>query len=651
MTDRLPGYQGCILRYDLTTGVAERWAPPAALYRAWLGGSALAARLAWDLLGPDLARIAPFDPANPVLVMAGPLTDSRLPGLPRFTVSARSPQTNLWAESNCGGYFGAELKFAGYDGLIVTGAAAAPAVLVIADDAVTLLPADDVWGQDAYTATDRLAGRHALPMPGGRRRLAQVMTIGPAGEHRVRYAALINHKAHLSARTGLGAVLGSKQLKALVVVGSGGPAPPADPALLRAVRWRMLERIKGSLVLGALHEYGTSGALELGMYEGDVPVGNWRESPDWHEAAARLGGAALADSILAGRHTCYACPIACKRVVAVPDGPYQTAKGAGPESETVAAFGTLLGNSNLAAVARANDLCNRLGMDTISCGATIAFAVECYEQGVLTAADTGGLALRWGDVDTVLALLPAIATRQGFGDWLADGSAALAERLGPAATPFLSTVKRLEAPMHDPRAFHGLGLAYATAPGGASHTADITYPVESGSQQLAIRGLEGRGLPREDQDRGLLVMQAQNLNQVYGMALAFCQLAGRAFAADDILDAYAAVTGVRWTVDDLMAAGDRIWNLKRGLAYLCGARQADDTLPSRLRKRATARPGEGPPLDLDALLADFYRLRELDSLGRPSRARLEAAGLADLAAVLYDSSYGLPAAAGQKPAV
>src|SRR5207248_1091232 len=235
-------------------------------------------------------------------------------------------------------------------------AAAQPSYLLIADGTVLLLPAGDLWGQDAYAANDALAARHALPLPDNRRRLAQVMTIRPAGEHRVRYAALINHKAHLSARAGLGAVFGSKNLKAVVVVGSGGPAAPADAALLRVVRWRMLERIKGSLVIANLHEYGTSGALELGMYEGDIPVGNWRESPDWHEAAARLGGAAMADSILAGRHTCYACPIACKRVVEVASGPYQTAKGAGPESETVAAFGPLIGNANLEAVARANDL-------------------------------------------------------------------------------------------------------------------------------------------------------------------------------------------------------------------------------------------------------------------------------------------------------
>ncbi len=618
MDTHLPGYRGAILRYDLSAGRADVWAPPAALYRDWIGGSALAARLAWEWLGPGLADVAPFDPRNPFMVLAGPLTDSRLPGLPRFTVSARSPQTDLWGESNCGGYFGAELKFAGYDGLVLTGAAPEPSYLVIADSTVALLPAGDVWGQDAYAATDILAARHALVQPDGRRRLAQVMTIGPAGEHRVRFAALINHKAHLSARSGLGAVLGSKNVKAIVVVGSRGPAPVADPALLRTVRWRMLGRIKDSLVLANLHEYGTGGALELGMYEGDVPVGNWRESPDWHEAAARLGGAAMADGILAGRHTCYACPIACKRVVEVTAGPYRTPRGAGPESETVAAFGTLIGNSNLEAVARANDLCNRLGMDTISCGATIAFATECYEQGLLTAAETDGVALRWGDVDTVLALLPRIARREGFGAWLADGSAALAARLGPAAAPFLTTVKRLEAPMHDPRATRGLGLSYATAPGGASHTADLTYAAASGTQRLAIPGLDG-GLPVEDQDEGLLVMQAQNLNQVYGMALAFCHLAGRAFDAADILDAYAAATGVRSTVADLLAAGDRIWNLKRGLAYLCGARRADDTLPSRLRRRARPRAGDPPGPELEQLVADFYALRELDAAGRPAR--------------------------------
>jgi aldehyde:ferredoxin oxidoreductase len=456
---------------------------------------------------------------------------------------------------------------------------------------------------------------------------------------------LLNHKHHLSARSGLGAVFGSKNLKAVVCVGSGGAATPADPAALRAIRWRMLARIKESLVIQTLGELGTSGALELGMYEGDVPVINWRETPDWHEAAAALGGTALADSILVGRHTCYACPIACKRTIEVREGKYKTPRGAGPESETVAAFGTLLGNANLAAVAHANDLCNRWGMDTISCGATIACAVECFEHGLLTPADTGGLTLRWGDVDTALALIPLIATRTGFGAWLADGSAALVARLGPAAAPFLTTVKGLEAPMHDPRAIPGLGLSYATAPGGASHTADLTYPLASGTQILdfGFSILEGDQGSEESlqnpkskiQNRQAQeVIAAQDANQVYGMALAFCHLAGRAFDEGDILDAAAAVTGQRWTMAALLATGARIWYLKRVLSWVCGARAVDDALPSRLTRRRAPRPDDAPAVDLPALLAAFYALRDLDAEGRPSADRLRAVGLGDVAAAL-----------------
>jgi aldehyde:ferredoxin oxidoreductase len=458
-------------------------------------------------------------------------------------------------------------------------------------------------------------------------------------------------------------VFGSKNLKAVVCVGSSGAAPPADPAALRAIRWRMLARIKESLVIQTLGELGTSGALELGMYEGDVPVINWRETPDWHEAAAALGGTALADSILVGRHTCYACPIACKRTIEIREGKYKTPRGAGPESETVAAFGTLLGNANLEAVARANDLCNRWGMDTISCGATIACAVECFEHGLLTPADTGGLVLRWGEVDTALALIPLIATRTGFGAWLADGSAALVARLGPAAAPFLTTVKGLEAPMHDPRAVPGLGLSYATAPGGASHTADLTYPLASGTQRGWGTGVGGWGLKSAGEGSGIRdqgsgeaipnphpptpiphplraaydVIAAQDANQVYGMALAFCHLAGRAFDEGDILDATAAVTGQQWTVDELLATGARIWYLKRVLSWVCGARAVDDALPARLTRRRAPRPDDAPAVDLPALLTAFYTLRDLDAEGRPSLDQLRAVGLADVAAALGGS--------------
>jgi aldehyde:ferredoxin oxidoreductase len=286
-------------------------------------------------------------------------------------------------------------------------------------------------------------------------------------------------------------------------------------------------------------------------------------------------------------------------------------------------------------------------MDTITCGATIACATECFEHGLLTATDTGGLTLRWGDVDTVLALIPLIATRSGFGAWLADGSAALVARLGPAARPFLTTVKGLEAPMHDPRAFPGLGLAYATAPGGASHTADLTYPLASGTQRGWELGDAAGSGGHTNEDtlapppnpaalaQAADVIHAQDANQVYGMALAFCHLAGRAFDEHEILAATTAVTGLRWTLSDLLATGARIWYLKRVLSWACGARAADDMLPDRLRHRRAPRPDEAASVDLPAMLAAFYGLRDLDAEGRPSAARLQAVGLADVAATLY----------------
>jgi aldehyde:ferredoxin oxidoreductase len=408
-----------LLAIDLRSGQTEIKNLPPDEFRTYIGGSALAARLFFEAGGHE---INPLAAESPLFITTGPLVGTNFPGSSRFFLCARSPMTGIWGESACGGSFGAELKKAGFDGVILNGKAPKPSYILIEDGQAIISDAADLWGQDTYATVDELKKRH------DGKRSARVLAIGPAGENLVKYAAVCHDKAHYFGRTGMGAVMGSKNLKAVVARGSD-KVPVADEAKYQTARKAALAAIKESMISASMHDLGTAAAMDMGMLTGDVPFKNW-SSGGAEELAAALGGPAIHEKILKGRKACYACPIGCKPVVAVDSPAYAVAKGPGPEYETCAAFGTMIMNPNLEAVAHINSLCNRLGLDTLTCGATVAFVMECFEKHLLSREDLDGLELDWGNVDAAIAMVKKIAAREGFGDRAAEGSLALARDMG-----------------------------------------------------------------------------------------------------------------------------------------------------------------------------------------------------------------------------
>jgi aldehyde:ferredoxin oxidoreductase len=607
------GYSGKLLAIDLASGMQDEIALDPELARTTIGGSGLAARVYFDLMGQH-APAGPLEPAAPLIVMTGPVAGHPLPGSSRIAICGRSPQTGFWGEASCGGFFAPALKGAGFDGLIITGAAAAPIYLLVENGRAELRDAAGLWGGDTYATDDALKAQHGTS--------ARTLSIGPAGESLVRFAAVLHDKGHAAGRTGMGAVMGSKRLKAIVAVGSGKPAVAARAAL-KPMRESVLARQQENLTSQTLQVYGTDGAMYLGSLMGDVPLRNWSLGAWDDEAVQALDGTAMEETILTGTGTCHSCTVACKREVAVPDAPYRVAKGPGPEYETVAAFGSMTLMPDLKAVAAANDRCNRYGLDTISCGATIAFAIEAAERGLLESD------LAWGDAAGILKAVDDIAYRRGIGDLLAEGSARAAIRLGPEAEEFAVTVKGLELPMHSPRAYHGLGLGYATATRGACHNAANVY-LEMGGVLYPELGLEGALTEQSSEGKALLSARGQDYACVQNAAC-FCVLNNLNYTVTETVAALVAITGFPYSLEEIVMTGERLWQLKHGINLLLGATAADDRLPPRLLEPLADGPTAGSAPDMALMLSEFYSLRDLDVTGRPSRARLEHLGLEALA--------------------
>ena len=615
------GYAGRYLSVDLTAGRCSDFVVDDQLRRKFIGGSSLGAKLYLDgyPLGVD-----PLAPESPLMVMAGPMVGSGFPGTSRFAVCAKSPLTGIWGEAACGGTFGPELKRSGYDGMVITGRAAKPVWLSIAEGEAHLLDAAGLWGKDLYETTDLLKKDD----PG-----RKVLAIGPAGENLVRFAAIGNDKGHFVGRTGLGAVMGAKRLKAICVRGTGTLAK-ADESRYREIQKAALREIKESALAGSLRAMGSDANMDIGMINGDVPVRNWTVGEDF-ELSAALSGPTLSETYLTRAHACANCPVACKRVVKVPDGPFRTEEGPGPEYETCATFGTMIMNRDLAGVIKANELCNRYGMDTISCGSVIAWTMELFEKGILTTTETDGLEMTWGNMEAVLLLLPRIARREGFGGILAEGSLRAAQKIGGEAVDSVVHVKGLDLPMHDPRGFHGMGLAYMMSNRGACHLQHAVLAAEQGMAswpQLFPMKDDYQGTTSEG--KAELVYHAENYG-ILGNSLAICHYLTDCLKPETIRDAFNAITGFDFTFGDLMTCGARDWMLKRGINNLLGVTAKDDCLPKRIMTPLKEGAGAGSIPDVEKLKSEYYALRGLDERGIPRKAKLRELGLDELGERLH----------------
>jgi len=430
------GYTGKILEINLSNGKIETKSIKEEDQRKFLGGSGLAAKIFFDFFD---TKVDPLSPENPLIVMTGPVVGTQFPGTSRFAVCGKSPLTGIWGEGTCGGNFGPELKFAGIDGIVFKGASPAPIYLSIEDDRVELRDASDLWGMDNYSVTDFLKERH------GKEKGPKVLSIGPAGENLVKFAAICNDKGDFIGRVGMGALMGSKKLKALVVKGTK-KVEVSHPEEYAALRKSLIVKSRDAMPAQSLRSMGSDAGMDLGMMTGDIPIKNWMVGEDF-ELSANLGGPSLTEKYLTRNHACSFCPIACKRVVRVDDGPFKTEEGPGPEYETCCSFGTLIMNYDLAGVIKANEWCNRYGMDTISCGATIAFAMEAFEKGLITKRDTDGIDLTWGNVTGAIELVHKIAKKEGIGAVLSEGSREAAKRLGKGAEEFSESLCCLPAPL------------------------------------------------------------------------------------------------------------------------------------------------------------------------------------------------------------
>lgn len=618
------GYVGNILEIDLRTGKKEKISIEEEERRKFLGGSGLAARIFFDSFDP---KVDPLAPGNPLIVMTGPVVGTRFPGTSRFAVCGKSPLTGIWGEGTCGGNFGPELKFAGMDGIIFKGASPSPVYLVIEDDQIEIRDAKDLWGMDNYSATDFLKERH------GKEKRPKILSIGPAGENLVKFAAICNDKGDFIGRTGMGALMGSKKLKAVVVKGTK-KVEISFPEEYATLRKSLIVKSRDAVLAQSFRSMGTDAGMDLGMMTGDVPIKNWMIGEDF-QLSANLGGPSLTEKYLAKSHACSFCPVACKRIVKVEDGPFKTEEGPGPEYETCCTFGTLIMNDDLAGVIKANEWCNRYGVDTISCGATIAFAMEAFEKGLINKNDTDGIDLTWGNISGAIELLHKIAKKEGIGALLSEGSREAAKRLGKGADEFTVEVKGLEAPMHDPRGFHGMGLAYMTSIRGACHLMHLALGVEQGITTYLEAGFQENYTGQTSEGKAEVIKLCEDLGLPCN-SLVICEFVAWTLSANDLAEMVRVTTGFDFTLKDLLACGERTWLLKRGLGNMMGVRSRDDRLPKRILTPLKEGAAAGSIPDVEKLLREYYEIRGLDEGGRPKKEVLIKAGLEVLAKRLHE---------------
>jgi aldehyde:ferredoxin oxidoreductase len=599
-----------LLKIDLTSRDIRIDRIPEDYIRDYIGASGLAARLLWDTLDPS---IDPLDPRSPMLWITGPLTGTGGPTTGRFTICGRSPQTGLWGESNIGGFVGPELRCAGFDAVLITGRAQQPLYLWIHDGQVELRPAGHLWGQaDTYAIQELIRAEVGEPR-------ARVASIGLAGENLVPFASILSDHGRAAARVGMGALMGSKNLKALAVRGSGKLV--VDAERYRKLRVAANKDLLQQNMTDVLQQTGTSGAADFLQYMGDMPQKYWTAAA--FDGAYNISGSQMADTILTGVTACQGCVIKCGREVTIKEGPYTTGGPAkGPEYETVCAFGSQLLVDDLEVITALGERCDRLGLDTISAGNTIALAYLLFERGLITVQDTRGVELHWGDATPCFQLLDQLAKREGLGALLAMGSRDLAVHF--AAPELAVHVHNLEVPMHDPRAFSGQAVAYVTSPRGACHNQSDFFQVEVGG---AVDEIGVSDLPDRLSEAGKAQMVARHQHwRTVCNSMVICFFA--VVQPSSIAELYSAYVGRDVSLDELMLAGERAWNLKRLYNLRLGLTPDAEKLPSLLLQPLHDGGQAGHVPDMDLLLDEYYAASGWDrATGWPKPEKLAALGL------------------------
>lgn len=614
-------YTGKLLRVDLSKGtvfkedIREEWA------KKFIGGAGLATRYLYE----EMPRGAdPLGAENPLVFMTGPLTGTASASASRYSVVAKSPLTGIWGHGNSGGSFGPALKQSGYDGIVFQGESPKPVYLRIVNGEPELCDAGGLWGKTVPETEDLIQKESSQKMT--------IASIGPGGENLVRYAAIMNNRHRAIGRCGLGAVMGAKRLKAVACSGKT-QITLADPALFREIARKQFDLLNESVLKVGFESFGTNMVSDMVNVRGGYPTRNWQRGV--FEQIEEVNGQALTDKVFVKGVSCFACPIACGRGTEIKEGTWKGKSGEGPEYETTNTFGAMCDISDLNAITMANYLCNEYGLDTISAGATIAFAMECYEKGILDKAATGGVELKFGDEKLVVDLIHKIARREGIGDLLAEGTKGMSERLGRGSEHFAMHVKGLELPAYDPRAAKITGLGYVTANRGGDHiTAYVQGPTFIDMPFVVVEDSKIENPFVASPKEAKVVVDLENALTMFD-CIGACKFMGILMPAEEYVNLLAAATGWKFGVDDFRKSGERVYNLMRMFCVREGIDREADSLPTRLMEDPLPDgPAKGMVIDketIEMLKDAYYEIRGWDNeTGKPTVQKLRELELDDL---------------------
>ncbi|MCD4719150.1 MAG: aldehyde ferredoxin oxidoreductase family protein [Desulfobacula sp.] len=631
----IKGYMDKILRVDLSAGELKDIPYPEEWKKNYIGGSGVAARIIYDEVPPGIDA---FDAKNVFCLFTGPWTGTLAPTSGRYEVASKSPLTGGWGEASCSGYFAPQLKAAGYDGIIVTGKSEKPVYLAIIEGKAELKPADAVWGKSTTETEQIIQEAHNEPK-------MKVASIGQAGEKLARYACVISDGGRAAGRCGIGAVMGSKRLKAIAVRGTQKVAVAASD--FKEIAKDVKDRWKQDFAFQAHGDMGTNGSLQMAMNVGDVPIKNFQKSA-WPEAI-KLSGATPDgdyDKLVTKRYACYNCALACGRMMKLDKeiAGVKPFEGHAPEYETVGLLGASILNSDIETVAAANHVCNEAGLDTINTGSMVSFAYEAFEKGIITKKDVG-FDLKWGDGEAMVRLVQMIVNREKIGDLLAEGPVIATKKLGKDSQAFAMHVKGMGLPSHDPRTYFSAGLEYAVSNRGACHLQGFTETWESYEHfyipmmgDEAIAKLKESGNFWRTRFDGQHVSEGKAKNVYLAMAgsntvdaitlCKFMAMCDTMLTGNEISNLLNAITGSDYNYDSLTEVGERLVQLKRAFNIRCGLTRSDDKLPERVQAPVEDEAGVHGTLDMDTMLKEFYETAQWDwETGKPLREKLLSLGL------------------------
>ncbi len=607
------GYAGRILYVDLTHGKVTEKELSEGFARKYIGGNGFGARLLYD---ENPKGVDPFSPENTLILAVGPFAGTIVPTGSRYGVFAKSPQTGFFGESYASGFFGFELKCAGYDAVVIKGKAERPCFLWISEE-VRIVDASDLWGLDTVETAKRVKEKLGVPE-------ARVISIGPAGENLVRFACIINDDGRAAGRTGMGAVMGSKNLKAVAAFGHREVSVHDLDGLVSVCK-ELYRELAISPGTKKYRTYGTPlNVLPLNALAA-LPSYNWRDAQ--FDKAEAISGEVFEEKYLVKKVACACCPIACDHICQVRTGKYAGAR-ASIDYELIYSLGSACGVGEPEAIIAAIEVCDRLGMDGISAGLTVSFAMECYERGILTKEDLGGLDARFGNSDALIELLRMIAWKRGIGKTLAEGTKRASEIIGKGSERYALHVKGLELPGYDIRGLTTADLGFCVSTRGGCH-------LRSGAYSPDLKGkLDRFGVA----GKGKFVKEAEDVYTVYD-SLILCKFTRAVITVEVAAELYRLLTGFDVSVEELVKAGERIYNLEKAFNVREGAGRKDDYPPPRVMEdpipSGVARGHRITKEMHDKLLDDYYRERGWDGEGRPTREKLLELGLEDVARDLW----------------